>query len=166
VEASLVKALYTPINLILCARPYTDAMLADALGVFVFDAMIANPDRRRDNPNCLVKGSQIYIFDHELAFFHKAVIGWKEPWKIGSLPSMATPGNHIFFDGLKGRTFDLALIEKAWRGLSDVHLQAYRDAIPVQWLSAKRAVEDAVSLIQGVRDNLTGALVEVRGVLT
>src|SRR5262249_26198574 len=31
-------------------------------------AIIQNPDRRTENPNCLVRGESIRIFDHDLAF--------------------------------------------------------------------------------------------------
>jgi hypothetical protein len=60
-----------------------EATLPVAAAIFTFDAIIQNVDRRIDNPNCLVKGSQLRIFDHELAFTHGVVIGWKPPWSLG-----------------------------------------------------------------------------------
>jgi hypothetical protein len=143
-----------------------DAILSDALGTFVFDAMTVNPDRRHSNPNCLRKGNEIRIFDHELSFLYKGIIGWQQPWKLGALAPMATPRNHIFFAGLKGRVLDLAPIEIAWRSIGDVRLAEYRTAVPTAWSSAQPAVEDALGLIRGVRDNIVAALTEVRRVLS
>jgi len=143
-----------------------DAILPDALGTFVFDAMSANPDRRLSNPNCLLKGNELRIFDHELTFLYKGIVGWQQPWKLGALASMASPGNHIFLPGLKGRMLDLAPVERAWSDISDVRLVEYQDAVPSAWSTAHSAVEDALNLIRGVRDNIVAALAEVRRVLS
>ena len=43
-----------------------------AAEVFAFDALIANADRRRENPNCLFSGTNLAILDHELALLLKA----------------------------------------------------------------------------------------------
>ena len=59
--------------------------LAVAAEVFAFDALIANADRRIDNPNCLFVGANLAIIDHELAFITEGVIGWKPPWQVGAL---------------------------------------------------------------------------------
>ena len=48
-------------------------MLPVALGTFVFDAVIENPDRRPGNPNCLIAGQDIRLIDHELAFPQRSV---------------------------------------------------------------------------------------------
>jgi hypothetical protein len=53
-----------------------EAMYDIAAAVFAFDAIIQNPDRRTSNPNCLVRGEDIRIFDHELAFAHRIVLEW------------------------------------------------------------------------------------------
>ena len=58
----------------------SEAMVDTAAGVFAFDAIVQNPDRRAENPNCLVRGESIRIFDHELAFGHRLVVKWQPPW--------------------------------------------------------------------------------------
>jgi len=55
-------------------------LVQTAAEVLVFDAIVQNPDRRADNPNCLVRGDEIRIIDHELAFSHGLVIGSVPPW--------------------------------------------------------------------------------------
>jgi hypothetical protein len=140
-------------------------MLPEALAILCFDAFVVNDDRRADNPNCLLKGKQIRIIDHESSFVHKMLIGWQQPWKVGALAPLTTPGHHIFYAGLKGENLNFAPIEQAWRGVGDARLQEYRNSVPHHWAAAV-AVDDAISLIQGVRDNITAALAEVRRVLT
>lgn len=142
-------------------------MLPEALAILCFDAFVVNDDRRADNPNCLLKGKQIRIIDHEYSFVHKMLVlsGWQQPWKMGALASLTTPGHHIFYAGLKGENLNFAPIEQTWLGISDARLQEYRDSVPHQW-AADVAVGDAISLIQGVRNNITAALAEVRRVLT
>jgi hypothetical protein len=48
-------------------------MLPVAAAIFVFDAIVQNADRRVDNANCLVKGNEIRIIDHEMTFTHGLV---------------------------------------------------------------------------------------------
>lgn len=144
----------------------SDLMLSTAAGIFVFDAFVNNADRREDNPNCLVRGTNLRIFDHELAFLYKGIIGWRQPWHVGALAAFASPGRHIFYKGLKGRSVDLAAIRSAWSSLDDRRLAGYKVAIPPAWSSSLPAVDDAIGLIQGVRDHLDDALAEVRRILT
>lgn len=103
--------------------------------------------------------------DHESSFIYRGVVGWQQPWLVGALAPLATPGRHIFYAGLKGRALDYAPVQQAWASITDAHLQAYRDSVPHQW-GADAAVDDAVGLIRDVRGNITAALVEVRRVLT
>lgn len=144
----------------------TQPMAAVALSIFCFDAFINNPDRKDDNPNCFLKTPELRIFDHELTFIYKGILFWKEPWKVSALAPFATPGQHIFHAKLRGQAIDLDPIRAAWSALSDARLHEYKGAVPAAWAAAMPAVDDAISLIRGVRDNIDGALVEVRRVLT
>jgi hypothetical protein len=138
---------------------------AQAAAIFVFDAIIQNPDRRVDNPNCLVAGSQFRIIDHELAFSHGQVLFWKPPWVTGSLSLLQQPGNHIFRDGLRNRTIDYAPIRSAWGAVTNDMLVQYKAAVPLAWGVKADAVEAAVSLIRDARDRIDDCLVEVQRVL-
>ena len=142
-----------------------DLLLPDALAIFCFDAFVVNDDRRVVNPNCLVRGSELRIIDHESAFVYKMLLSWQPSWQVGSLAALATPGHHIFHAGLKGRTLDFAPVERAWASVTDARIQEYASSIPHQWAVTAAAVADAINLIQGVRDNIAAALAEVRRVL-
>jgi hypothetical protein len=141
-------------------------MIPVAAATFVFDAIIQNPDRRPDNPNCLVRGDAIRIFDHELAFMQGMIIGWQPPWLCGSLKSLETPDFHIFRLPLRGVTIDFGPIRKAWVGLSDERIAEYEQAIPPEWSGVGAAVTGAAALIKGARDQIDACLQEIQRVLT
>jgi hypothetical protein len=143
-----------------------ETMLPVAAAILVFDALVNNVDRRAGNPNCLVRGNEIRIFDHELAFTHGVTLGWKPPWVLGALKALETPGFHIFREGLSGREIDFAPIRAAWTGLSDDRITAYETGLPGEWSSAAAVVKSAVALIRDARDNIDACLTEVKRVLT
>jgi hypothetical protein len=143
-----------------------NAMLPVAAAVFVFDLIIQNVDRRVDNPNCFFKGRKIIIFDHELAFTHGLVIGWKPPWISGGLRDFERPGKHIFREGLMKRDIDYGLIRNAWASLQDERLAAYEAQLPAEWGVAGPVVGKAIDLVRNARNNIDGCLNEVKRVLT
>jgi hypothetical protein len=145
----------------------TDAMLPVAAAIFAFDALISNPDRREGNPNCLVKGNAIRIFDHEMALQHKLILNWIPPWRLGGLRELERPGAHIFLTGLKGRErLNLDQVQARWSALPDRRLREYETALPIDWSAASGAVGDATTLVAQARDNIDGCLSEVRRVLS
>ena len=143
----------------------SEAMLETAAAVFAFDGIIQNPDRRDGNPNCLIRGDEIRIIDHELAFAHGLILFWKAPWKVGGLQSFETPGLHIFRAGLRGIKIDFGPIRTAWAGLSDVQISAYGNAVPAEWASAINSVASALQLIKDARDNIDACITEIERVL-
>lgn len=142
-----------------------DIMVPNAAAIFIFDAIIQNPDRREENPNCLAKGTELRIFDHELAFMTDQLLLWVPPWKEGGLKWIERPGAHIFLSGLKGRPIDYDPIKDCWSSLSDQRLSEYRDAVPDVWAGVEPAVAAALKLIREARDNIDGCLDEMRRVL-
>jgi hypothetical protein len=145
----------------------SNALLPTAAAALVFDGIIQNPDRRVGNPNCLVKGGDIRLIDHELAFAHRLLLLWRPPWVLGGLQSLTDHASrHIFLDGLIGREIDYGPITTAWTALSDERLKEYGEMIPAGWNAALPAVHDAVRLIADARSNIGGCVAEVRRILT
>lgn len=144
----------------------TDSMLPIASSIFVFDGIIQNPDRIEGNPNCLIRGESLVIFDHELAFSHRLVFGWKPPWVLGGLQHMAQSNHHIFHRELRVRKIDYEPIRAAWKGLSDTMISDYERAIPVEWKDASSVAAEAAHLIKDARDNIDDVLQEVMRVLS
>lgn len=142
-----------------------DAMRQVALGVLLFDAIIQNPDRRVENPNCLVRGNDLRIIDHELAFAHRLVLLWQPPWILGSMKDLETPGRHIFVRELKGAPIDFAPIKSRWAALSHTRLQEYEGSIPQEWAAARPDIDAALKLIADARDNIDGCIRELGRIL-
>jgi hypothetical protein len=136
-----------------------------AAEIFAFDALIANPDRRPDNPNCLFQGSNLAIFDHELAFLTEGVIGWRPPWEVGSLEGLRRPQSHLFFDQLCGKALNFDRFRGAWATVTDLRLEAYRNALPMEWNAADQTAVNATRYVTAIRDNLPGAMLEIVRVL-
>ena len=143
-----------------------EAMYDTAAAVFTFDAIIQNPDRRTTNPNCLVRGEDIRIIDHELAFAHRVILGWRPPWVPGGLNWLETKGSHIFLADLKRTPLDFAPIRRLWSALADSRLVEYRAAVPVQWNQVAADVDSALTLIRDARDNIDACITEIQRVLS
>lgn len=144
----------------------SDAMRPTASGILLFDAIIQNPDRRADNPNCLICGNELRIIDHELAFMHKMVLLWKAPWILGGMKDLETPGRHIFVQELKGTPIDFASIKSRWTALSDARLKEYEGSIPSEWATAHADIDAALKLIADARDNIDDCIRELGRILT
>jgi hypothetical protein len=144
----------------------SDAMRPVASAILLFDAIIQNPDRRAENPNCLVQGNELRIIDHELAFAHRLILLWRAPWILGGLRDLETPGRHIFVRELKGASVDFAPIKSRWTALSDARLQEYEEAIPQEWSAAHVDIGAALKLIADARDNIDACIGELRRILT
>lgn len=137
-----------------------------AAEIFFFDAIIQNTDRRGDNPNCLVKGDELRIIDHELAFSHGLILGWIPPWKMGGFSSISEPGRHIFGSQLRRREFDIGAIKGKWQDLPDQRIAQYEDCIPQAWIEDVDIITQANQLIKGARDNIDACLEEFERVLS
>ena len=136
-----------------------------AAEVFAFDALIANADRRPDNPNCLFLGDNLAIIDHELAFITEGVIGWRPPWQVGALDALRRTQSHLFTEQLRGKALSFDRLAGAWAAVTDARLAEYRAALPVEWNAASDSADAALSHVAAVRDNLDMALQEVARVL-
>ncbi|MGY3563179.1 hypothetical protein ACVWXP_006448 [Bradyrhizobium sp. USDA 4463] len=142
------------------------SMLLTAAAIFVFDAIIQNFDRREENPNCLVNGEKILIFDHEMTFMHRLVLGWKPPWALGGLQAFEVPGRHIFRASLLGCDIDFGPIKASWMSITNDRIEEYRAAIPREWSGNYAPIDAALSLVRDARNNIDACLTEISRVLT
>lgn len=143
----------------------SDSMRSIAVAILLFDAIIQNPDRRAENPNCLFRGDELRIIDHELAFAHRLILLWRPPWAVGGMQDLETPGRHIFVHVLKGEALDFADARRRWATLSDGQLAEYAQAMPPEWRSAQADVDAALQLIKDARVNIDACITELGRVL-
>jgi hypothetical protein len=112
-------------------RALPEAMLTAAAHVFAFDALIANDDRRRNNPNVLVRGDEIFVIDHESAFaFLYLVNSRAAPWEIRQRASLR---EHVFFYQLRKTPIDLTKFTARLSGIGDVELDWIIQQMPNEW---------------------------------
>lgn len=137
-----------------------------AAEIFAFDALIQNPDRRQENPNCLLDGRSFAIFDHELAFITRGIIGWRPPWEVGALATLNGLKEHVFFADLQGKPLDFGRFKGAWEAISDARLREYRRALPEAWADDHGIADESLNYIASVRENIDPALAEIARVLT
>ncbi|WP_193176423.1 HipA family kinase [Oricola nitratireducens] len=143
----------------------TAELVETAAGILLFDGIIQNPDRRSENPNCLVRGGDVRIIDHELAFTHGLVLGWRPPWEPGGMRSFETPGFHIFREPLRGLPINYEPISERWQNISDARLEEYLDALPGEWNDARATIQAGIDLIKEARDRIDGCIDEMRRIL-
>jgi len=94
-----------------------------AVDIFAFDALVQNPDRRFNNPNLLVNGDSILIFDHEIAFsFLLDIFPSPSPWRLESQQYLA---DHVFYRQLKSQEIDLTGFTSRLMNLSDAVLDRF-----------------------------------------
>jgi hypothetical protein len=142
------------------------ALRSQAAEVFAFDALIQNPDRRPENPNCLSDGRTLAIFDHELAFMTRGIIGWRPPWETGGLDPIKRPSGHVFFADLRGKQPpNLDRLKEAWHAITNVRLDEYRSALPAEWGDARQLANEILDYVARVRDNADSAFGEIERVL-
>ena len=102
-----------------------------AAEILAFDVLTQNPDRRRDNPNLLWSGEDVFLCDHEQAFsFLAGVIGWQPPW-TGQV--LAFYRNHVFYQQLTGLAHNWDRFSGALDALTDGRLNEYLTAVPNEW---------------------------------
>jgi hypothetical protein len=146
-------------------KPLPQKLVPTCAEILAFDALIQNTDRRPVNPNCLFKGDEVAIFDHELTFFTEGVIGWKPPWQISGLDVFRRPDFHIFTGLLKGKQIDFGRLVEAWLTVSDQRLEEYHSALPEEWLQDRKFLNATLAYIAQVRQNIHKAVTEVARIL-
>jgi hypothetical protein len=130
-------------------KPVLPRLQPLAAEVFAFDVLTQNPDRRRDNPNLLWSGDELYLYDHEQAFsFLAGVIGWQPPWTGRQLDFFR---NHVFFQQLKGNSPDWSRLIGALEALTDVRLAAYLEAVPNTWKTNNDAADRIAGYLRDAR---------------
>jgi hypothetical protein len=139
-----------------------------ALAIFFFDAMIGNPDRGGMKPNILVLGDSFRLIDHEMAFQdYRVLVKPPPPWALGGLNSLVTPGAHIFATQLikSAKELDFSFIRSAWAALSNRQIEAYENALPLEWTVDRSLAAFAVSRIKECRDRIDDCVAECRRIL-
>lgn len=146
------------------ALPLKGPLVQRAADIFAFDTFIVNPDRHPKNPNCLMKGDNLIVIDHDLAFLLDTLF-WKEPWILGGGSALASPERHIFWENIKNQKIDYIKLQVALKAISDSRLDEYVSALPVDWHTGNETAKNTVNYLRKLRDNADSAFSEIQRVL-
>jgi hypothetical protein len=120
------------------------AELWRASEIFAFDALVQNVDRRRDNPNLLMKGNDLFLIDHDLALVSSILgIPHIDPW----LPTAITfLKDHVFYKPLQGKNLELdGFRAKLDRLFVDGKLYEALANLPDEWTDGEESNLDKIS---------------------
>jgi hypothetical protein len=128
-------------------------LIDPATRVIAFDALIGNDDRHEAKSNCLVRGGNLMVIDHERAFPRLAA-GSARPWEQGGLDFIR---GHAFFRGLRGQLPDFEPVREAWVSLSETAFPSWVAAVPDEWNTGD-AVESLEAYLVALRQNFRTVL--------
>ncbi len=146
-------------------RDLPEAMNTAAAHIFAFDALIANDDRRYNNPNVLVRGDDIFVIDHEAAFAFLYLVSLGDaPWQLQRRASLR---DHVFYHPLRRQTA-IAPDVRAFIGrlaqLGDAELEDIIQQVPGEW--AHNELGRISDHLQRVRNHAAEFHLEVLGALS
>jgi hypothetical protein len=130
--------------------------------VLAFDLMIANPDRRAINPNCLTNGKALAMIDHELAFLIEGIIGWKPPWEHGGIFFAAGENRHVLHDAVRGQSNDLSRLQGALEAITPGRVEEYRYSLPEEWGREDASTDRIVAFIQQLRTHAFAIILQIQ----
>ncbi len=133
-----------------------------AAEILAFDLLIANSDRRAQNPNCLFNGKELAIYDHELAFLIEGVIGWRPPWEEGGIYFAPGQNRHLFLDAVRGMTHDFSRLQGALEAITPGRVEEYRSSLPEEWGREDDATDRMVAYIKQLSSHAAVALQQIQ----
>lgn len=142
------------------------ALVPTAAEIIAFDLMIANPDRRVRNPNCLSNSRSLAIYDHELALQTEGVLFWKPPWEAGGVTFPPGDQRHVFLDMVKGGKIDLNRLQGALEAITPERIDEYRASLPEEWGREDAATERMVAYIKQLREHSAAVIQQITTALS
>ncbi|OJV14672.1 MAG: hypothetical protein BGO21_18390 [Dyadobacter sp. 50-39] len=111
--------------------------VSQAEQVTSFDLFISNPDRREEKPNLLTVQSDLYVFDHELAFDFMLMLSFNRnprPWELGEM-ELAMLRKHFLYPKLRGTQIQIRDFIERFERLDVNFWTKASNLLPTTWLS-------------------------------
>ncbi len=145
----------------------SDSLLASVRSVIAFDSLLVNPDRRAENPNLMFNGRQIAVIDHEMALRQDMMLCWKTPWTPGAFEPPFSLEKHLLYRIAKGSVLsDFDEFLQKLKMITDVRIEEYASAIPIDWHQNKERISIAINYIKDLRNNAQPAIAELTKALS
>jgi hypothetical protein len=120
---------------IISTQDLNSHQLPYAQTIFAFDVTIQNPDRTIEKPNMLTDGTEIVIYDHELAFsFVMDIFPNQKPWILRHTDGEWI-NRHCLLPKIRGKEYDFEGFSNRFNNLDEQFWTIARSLIPNEWLS-------------------------------
>jgi hypothetical protein len=120
---------------ILPTQDLNNHQLPYAQTIFAFDVLIQNADRTAEKPNMISDGSEIVIYDHEVAFgFILDLFKNPRPWEIRPADHEWIK-KHCLLPKIRGKDFDFGAFCQRFDNLDENFWKTARSLIPAEWMS-------------------------------
>ncbi len=147
----------------LCHRdlPIESSVYQTAVEIWAFDQLILNSDRNERKPNCMLKGEELVMIDHEKALLVETVGSFLQPapWDGNWLPY----SGHLFNSAVLSKTPNLDRLHNAWRSLDEVRIQEIFTYIPTSW-GEKNILSGISGYLVDLHANLDSAFANLKRV--
>jgi len=115
----------------------TNPQIVQAEQVVTFDMYIDNADRGAGNANLLMHDSDLYVFDHELAFSFILAFSFNKnpkPWELRNT-ELELLRKHFLYSRLRGSKIDISEFVEKFTLLDDTFWSKAKMYLPDQWFS-------------------------------
>lgn len=137
-------------------KPPSRKLLPSLAELYAFDGLIQNADRKAANPNCLVKGDKLGIFDHDQAFgFLLDLFGPQPVGKVESYPFLKGHFAHAF---LRRDRAAFERLEGAWEAITPARVSGYQEFLPDAWPGKRTYFPAIESYLHGLHTKLASAV--------
>lgn len=111
--------------------------VSQAEQVTSFDLLISNADRRFDNPNLVTIKSELFVFDHDLAFDFLLMLSFNHnprPWELGDI-ELTMLRKHFLYPKLRGTRVEILDFIERFIVLNDNFWVKASNMLPRDWRS-------------------------------
>lgn len=111
--------------------------VSQAEQVTSFDLFISNADRREEKPNLLTVHSDLFVFDHELAFDFMLMLSFNRnprPWELGEM-ELTMLRKHFLYPKLRGTQVQIHDFIERFTWLDDNFWTKASNLLPPAWIS-------------------------------
>lgn len=129
-----------------------DEMLEQAKMLFVFDVFISNADRGHQKPNVSSNGTDLFVYDHELAFTFTRILPFarnKTPWLLGDTEKEIY-ANHYFYNALREKETEVTQEVDKLTCFDNSFWEKAFNLLPLEWITdeVKQIPEFLESIIE------------------
>jgi hypothetical protein len=121
--------------------------IQDAAQIYLFDLLVQNPDRRVDNPNCVVVARHLTAIDFEscFSFLYPIVGNSAHPWEVSR---QGIASRHLFHRDLNAAGVEWTVLVRHLMATAFEVLENCEIWLPQAWRIWKGRIDDHFTLLR------------------